>query len=228
MAKESLYVYVDNLRKRLNIKDSDYPINTISICKGKNIFIDFKQFNTSQFCALAFKGDTQDTIILNLARNNLENIFDCGHEMIHLTRHRNIGTSCFNCFETTRPAQNSFIEWEANEGSAEFLVPYKLLLPEIKKLYCNNCSWTDIRKMKCILTKKFNVTEAVIQYRFESLKYEISQYINGTNIDEIDILSASRQKYYGISVASINDTEKKLLNFELNKRKKDAFDIFAT
>lgn len=64
------------------------------------------------------------------ARHSVEELnFDCGHELIHLTKHRGLGLSSFHCFDTLKPKQDPFIEWEANEGAAELTVPYRSFLP---------------------------------------------------------------------------------------------------
>ena len=51
------------------------------------------------------------------------------------------------------------------------------------------------------------MTETVIKYRFESLKYEINQYLNGTPLNEIEILSLNKQRVKGINIKSLNDIE---------------------
>lgn len=177
---------------------------------------------------MAFKGEQSDSIILNSTRGRLENQFDCGHELIHLYKHRNSEIDYFNCFEKTHPVQNSFIEWEANEGSAELIVPMCLLLPEIKKRSFK--SWSDINSMKFELSDLFKVSHGVMQFRIESLKYEINQYLNGASLKDIKILSATAQKQRGIHVKSLNTIEDEMFSAELTKwkqtKKKPGIDVY--
>ena len=46
--------------------------------------------------------------------------------MIHLALHRRLEQKTFNCFDKVQANQNPFTEWQANEGAAEFFVPYKI------------------------------------------------------------------------------------------------------
>jgi hypothetical protein len=64
----------------------------------------------------------------------------------------------------------------------------------------------------------------VITLRFESLKYEIYQYLNGVPLDRLDILSRKQLWKRGIQIRSFNDIEKSLLQEEA---KRSNIDIFA-
>jgi hypothetical protein len=64
----------------------------------------------------------------------------------------------------------------------------------------------------------------VITIRFESLKYEIYQYLNGVPLDRLDILSRKQLWKRGIQIRSFNDIEKSLLQEEA---KRSNIDIFA-
>ena len=134
----------------------------------------------------------------------MEQNFDCGHEMIHLVLHRNLNQKTFNCFEKVTPNQNIFTEWQANEGAAEFFVPYKVLLPMIKSYPEPLTTYTSIEKFKSEMEKQFNVPSAVISYRLENLSYEITQYQSGTPLFQIEILSKKKQAERHISSLSLN------------------------
>ena len=116
-AKDELYSFVARLRKQLNI--TEYPINTINICSNFGIADVIKHnFKTFGMCAAAMSGEKKNTIILNSCRSESEQNFDCGHEIIHLTKHQHTKIEIFNCFSSTKPTQNEFLEWESNEGAA--------------------------------------------------------------------------------------------------------------
>lgn len=68
----------------------------------------------------------------------------------------------------------------------------------------------DIAYLKDYAADMFNVTRTVIEYRLESLKYEIHQYINGIPLRDIKMLSLSQQKRQKINIKSLNDIEKEL------------------
>jgi len=211
--KADLYKFVDALRAQLNISYDSYPINSIKICKDDDTTdLVFNKFNTDGFCAMAFVGKKCDTIVLNTSRTPEEQNFDCAHEIMHLTKHRN-KRIVFGCHEKLIAARDSFLEWEANEGAAEFLVPYRLLLPLVKEAKPQMRDFGDYRKFKIYVAKYFGVTETVIKLRLESLKYEISQYLDGIPLDDVAIKSNKQLHNEGIQCKSFNDIE-----FELFKK----------
>ena len=129
--------------------------------------------------------------------------------------HRNINCKSFNCFETALPSQNKYLEWQANEGSAELNVPFQTLLPKIKKNHHLLNTYFDISRFKQELVQEYNVTDAVISYRLESLKYEIEQFVHGVSMKDLRILSYTSQLKEGISIKSLNDIATEDLSKEL-------------
>ena len=105
---------------------------------------------------------------------------------------------------------NPFLEWQANEGSAELHVPYRLLFPKIAAALQKMESMQDIPNLRAGLAEEFQVMEEVIYYRFESLKYEIYQYLTGVGLENIEFITVSKQREAGIFVESINEIEEKI------------------
>lgn len=219
-SKHDLYAYINQMCGNLGIRlNKSYPLDTIHLCSQiERINLQYHQFETPGFCAAVLLGDKTDTIILNSNRNSIERRFDCGHELIHIYKHRNT-RDYFSCMERGAKDQkhDSFYEWEANEGAAEMLVPYQLLLPKIKQAHPHLNSRINIYDFSMSLAREFCVSEAVIQYRYESLKYEIWQYLNGVALYDIKIMSKSQQSICGIDVPSINDKLKALSTSELEE-----------
>ena len=207
--KATLYERIEEHRNKWGINLSDYPINAIELCDSfKYIVVKEAPFKTLGLRGIATKRDCvdkSDIILLNSNRTDMEKNFDCSHELIHLTEHRKSKTQTFHCFEKVRPQQNAFLEWQANEGAAEMLVPYRQFLPLVKENHNVLNNWDSIWNLRCDFAKYFNVTESVIKIRFESLKYEIDQFLAGCHINDLKILSAAKQKQLGIKIQSIND-----------------------
>ena len=120
--------------------------------------------------------------------------------MIHLALHRCLNQKTFNCFDKLQANQNPFIEWQANEGAAEFFVPYQVFLPMIKRCFAYLNTYRNIEKFKKEMADTFHVPEAVINYRIENLKYETEQYLSGVPLDKLEILSAKKQCERNIQV----------------------------
>lgn len=191
-AKENLYMYVDGVRENLGLPKYDAQVNTIEICAKRKPCIDvlYHRFDTNGFCGLAFVGDKKDTVILNESRSPIERNFDCGHELIHLLKHRNRQTT----FQCAAKRQDSFLEWEANEGAAQFIVPYQDFIPRFVILLD-----AGIKGIEGVLADHYHVTTQVIDIRLGNLAYEIDQYRRGVRIDHLELLSRRQLQTRGIS-----------------------------
>lgn len=206
--KQELYGFVDHLRNQFKISDPVAPIDTVVFCRHLgSIELVYHPFTTSGFCAAALLGEKKDTIVLNARHSKEELNFDCGHELIHITKHRSVGISSFHCFDTLKPRQDPFLEWEANEGAAELTVPYRSFLPLLSQAYPNLRTWQDMDFLRYRLSQTYHVTETVIAFRMESLKYEFYQYLSGTSLEHIQFLSRRQLKQQGVSVRSLNELE---------------------
>ena len=124
-AKKELYHFVDRLRIDWGVTSYEQPFNAIEMSMYHAEII-YHTFDTDGFCGAAFTGNRIDTIVLNDTRSSYEQNFDCGHEIIHLTKHRDRNGGIFQCFSES---QDSYLEWEANEGAAQLLVPYQDFIP---------------------------------------------------------------------------------------------------
>ena len=222
--KKNLYGKVEALRNSLGISESDYPINAIDLCVDKECAIvekiSFKTTGLRGMSCMANESNEKDIILLNSNQNSEELSFTCGHELMHLLLHRNAKVQSFSSFEKTMPNQNQFYEWQANEGSAELHVPYQQLLRKIKKAYPTLLSWHDFYSFKSKLAEDYDVSSSVINFRFESLKYEIDQYLNDVKAEDIEFMSVTKQKECGINITSLNDMENQYLNKENESFKK--------
>jgi Zn-dependent peptidase ImmA (M78 family) len=205
--KQGLYKEIAKLKNHLGFEESASGIDLVEHLENIGILIEKLPYKTKGLRGMAVLGNEQneDIIILNQSRGILEQNYDCAHEVVHLSLHRTVGLNLFNCFDNITENQNPFYEWHANEGAAEMLVPYKVLLPIIKEHKKYLFDYYDIESFRDYLSVIFYVPEAVIKYRFANLKYEISQYLSGKSIDEIEILSLSQQQKRGIYIKSINE-----------------------
>lgn len=207
--KAGLYAVIEEHRTRWDISLSDYPINILSLCQYiGNIIVKQLPFHTPGLRGMATKRcdwNSSDIILLNASRSKEEQNFDCGHELIHLTEHRKSTTQTFHCFDQTIPSQDCFLEWQANEGSAELILPYRILITQLvdEIRLARGMGIKVENNMQFVpeaYAKRYNVTEAFIRNRIDSLSYEICQYDSGVSIDEIEILSRKKQNKKGIDL----------------------------
>lgn len=207
--KRRLYNDIHRCKAELDIPEWAYDFNMIELCKAEGIKLEILPFKTKALRGMAAIGNNycNDVILLNTDRTDRERNFDCAHEYVHLRIHRKNKKKVFNCIDAVYAKQDEYIEWQANEGAAELFVPMSALLPMIKERYYDFSSYNDIEEFKAITAERFKVTGKVIEYRLESLKYEINQYLSGVPINDIEILSLAEQKRKNIIIESINDIE---------------------
>lgn len=206
-AKAELYQFIDEMRNQYALLCYCRDIN--SFCINNNIDLYVHNFDLSGFCGAAFVGKKHDTIVLNGRRNQYEMFFDFIHELIHTKKHRDLEEQAFTCFDRK---QNSFLEWEANEGAAEFLVSYRLFIPAFSELYDvyenNYALWKQKYGITTItqeLADMFAVTEMIIINRIRNLSYEIDQYREGTSVNNIYLLSGNQQTMYNITPTNYSE-----------------------
>ncbi len=212
MNKAQLYNYVEQLRCRLRISENDCPLNIIDICNEcGNIQIEkipFKTKGLRGMVSIANNSSENHVILLNKFKSDIENNYHGKHEFMHIFTSGNKPGELIQCYEYVHPKQDTYIEWLANEGAAEFLVPYKLLLPMIKENYNDINSHLFGAYSFCEETAElFNVSSAVITNRLNNLRYEIDQYLKGVPIEQLNILSRSEQTYQKIFVKSLIEIE---------------------
>lgn len=195
-AKSALYEDVDIIRRSFGIPiyQSFSTVDIISSCSGQYDLY-FESFKTVGLCGVAMVGKKRDTIILNLNRDVVERNFDCAHELIHLHKHRDKQES-FNCFTSAKLQQDPFIEWEANEGAAQLLVPYQDFIPRfVSYMYTGE---TALRWAPKLLADHYHVSQQVINLRIKNLSYEIDQFCCGVRIEDVQLLSWNQLNRFGI------------------------------
>ena len=214
LTKEKLYNEIHEYKRGLGLNATDIGFDMIELCVKDGVLLQKLPFKTKALRGMASIGSTpkNDVILLNTDRSKREQNFDCGHEFVHLCIHRNLNQKTFNCIDTIYARQDVFIEWQANEGAAEMIVPMKIFLPFVKKNYSGDGYYANIIYLKEQAANMFNVTEKVIECRLENLKYEIHQYLNGVPLNDIEILSLSQQKRKKINIKSLNDIENESFN----------------
>lgn len=185
--KANLYQYVDALRERFSIPLGE-PINTLALLKKyASVDIEHRHFNNRGLCGLAMVGEQRDMIVLNEDRTEREQNFDCTHELLHLSKHRNLQDS-FSCFTIVQPSQDRFLEWQANEGAAQWLVPYQDFIPRFVACIDGHSDMSPYGAQE-YFADYYQTTPQVIRNRINSLSFEIDQYRQGICISEIVILS---------------------------------------
>ncbi len=198
LTKKDLYDIITNkiLELGLDPYSSSYKANSMEIANQvcKNLKVEYLNFNETKICGILFKGENSTSIALNNKRSIRGQNFDCMHEVVHYWLHDN---NYFYCNENS----NEYYEWQANEGAAQFLLPYQMFIPKytetfyrLLKFYERTYNYDLVyRKTNEHLCWVFDVGEKVIENRLKSLQSELTQYFDTNSINNIDIISLSQQ-----------------------------------
>ena len=198
--KTALYSAVDRLRSNLVTPGTPFPLNAKLLARDNinPLMIVEIPFPSYKICGILYKGARKTSIALNASRTTEMQNYDCMHELIHYFLHDISYCQCI-CSDgsSQQIKQDSIQEWQANEGAAQFLVPYQDFIPQFVSLLEYKSIFSDTNILRC-LAERYGVTEQVISFRINNLSYEIDQYRNGASIDTIDLLSANQQRKKGI------------------------------
>lgn len=203
--KSLLYKEIEKIRQYIDIRDTDYPLNMVAIAESGGLSVDTHDFKTRGLKGILAIDGNEGHIILDAKESRFEQNFFCGHESIHFLLHRDVGQTSFQCYDQVKPKQNRFLEWHANEGAAELLVPYHLFIPRLLQMYNPVLGCGDYEVAVDTLSSEYGVSDMVIRNRIENLKYEIYQVAKGTPISDILILSKTQQERQGITIPSCRD-----------------------
>lgn len=186
-SKRDLYEAVDQLRTLLGVPHTARAVDFQKIvCASTDTVVQLAAFKTRGLQGMAILG-TPDIILLNERRGRLSQRFDFAHELIHCRYHR-VSRSAFTC--TGFSPRDPFLEWQANEGAAELLVPYRSFVPLVAENYHRIRRCRNLEAFIAFAAHQFQVTRETIHIRLKSLSAELFQYRAGIPLDQLEILSA--------------------------------------
>lgn len=214
--KKELYRIIGQIRSDLLLKTEQtvYPVPLLHICKQiEGLAVEAVPFRTKSLrgmAVIAENANHNDIILLNSHLDERELHFYCAHELVHICLHREEPGRQFSCYDKAMPHQDPALEWQANEGAAELLVPYHSLLPNIKRRMPSLHSAEAFRAFRTGLAVFYGVSGHVIRLRLESLKFEIQQHLEGCPVEKIELMSRRQQQNRHVDVKSLLDMEQEL------------------
>lgn len=201
MTKAELYELVESDRSRWGFdRWHGGAVDGIALSRRCGIDIEFMKFRTQGLRGVAFTDDNMTFLSERLSPEQ-HNFYAC-HELFHHLNHRALPISSFQCFDMAF-ANSTYYEWEANEGAAELLVPYKSFLEFVGQFPIN--SRRALAAVQRAVANVFNVPLTTAVLRFDGLKYELRQYLCGVHVDSIEVMSSATQEEKGIFVRSLNE-----------------------
>lgn len=179
LSKSELYSAVEVLREEYG----ELSAEPFALAESLGIKIAVYRFDSRRFSGALMKGKNMSQIIINAWRSPEARRFTAAHELIHYFFHASDNFFCSEDCAVTA------LEWQANEGAAELLIPYKKFLPafrNIRSLYIS-----DSEKALRVLAKSFGATPAMVRTLIQSLSPEIAQFESGVPLSKIRLVSKS-------------------------------------
>ena len=193
LTKAKLYEMVTQKAASLgfNVFAQNYKIDARRLAMKccLNLHIEIVPFEDLKICGVLYKGEFSTVIGLNARRSATGKNFDCMHELIHYWFHPQ---SSFYCADDAK----NHLEWQANSGAAQFLMPYQSFIPNYcdlhDKLYARLQPDAAYDALVTVLARNYMVGEMAVKIHIDSLAAEIGQYIDGVGVDKIKITSPKR------------------------------------
>ena len=118
--REALYRQVEAFRQAFSVGKG--PVDVFALCE-QIPRLELRQIvlKTHGLNGVFMRGENMDLIMLNAGRNRKEQMFDLSHELMHWWLHK----------DRSSRGRDDLAEWQANEGAAELLVPWKELVQRV-------------------------------------------------------------------------------------------------
>lgn len=181
--KKELYDGLSVILESLGIDSDWYPLRAADIAGLiPDICLEYLPYKSPHIGAVMLKGPVTG-IAVNSGRHVSDQNFDIAHELIHYWLHPDTASFSFDAPASSRDRQK---EWQANEGAAQLLVPYRDFIPRfILKAAEVEENYEPVENIYNGLANYYGVNPVVIDYRIRNLDNEILQYHSGTDIDKI-------------------------------------------
>jgi len=162
-SREALYRRVQAFRETFGVGKG--PVDVFTLCELiPGLELRQAAWKTRGLNGVFMRGEYTDLIVLNAARNRKEQTFDLSHELMHWWLHRDLDSN----------GRDALREWQANEGAAELLVPWRELVWRVYECRAALSSAENLHRFTIAQAERCGVTEAVIRYRYESLSAELA------------------------------------------------------
>ncbi len=183
--KAELYRLVDERRAALSIGG---PADPYELARRLGIAVSCYEFESRRLSGFLMRGEHHSEIVLNAAGGPESRRFTAAHELIHYLLH---GGKQYLCADTgvSRGAVGA-LEWQANQGAAELLMPYRVFLPYVKNI--RSILLSDERRALRMIAKEFSVSLSAAGLRLRELAPEFEQYCSGVPLEELRIVAASK------------------------------------
>ena len=204
MRKEALFRAVGNIRERCAA--DRFPIDSRELVMRacRNPEIEIIHFSDARIGGLLCREKNVTRVALNALHSGARRNFFCAHELIHYCLHGD-RAKMWVCGDPSGggviAGADAYAEWQANAGAAELLMPYARVIPEFADALSVRRPFfreQHLRDMYESMARKYFVSGTVMEYRVNELIYETIQYVSGTPIEQVTLMSRREQSKRGV------------------------------
>ena len=196
MTKAQIYRHVERLRRAFGIAPEDYPLGMAdlrALAKGR-AELRVHVFDSATLGAYMIKNPPprRSLIVLNGRRPPLSQAFDLAHELVHFYTHPAGNFFCEIPEDGKVRRDLPAMEYQANQGAAELLMPYRLVIPMAAELADAKRLWRDPameRRLGEAVAERFRCSPWAGILRIGDLRHELAQFRDGAALDRVRVLS---------------------------------------
>ena len=184
-SRSALYQALDDCRQQLSLS-LEQPVDPYRLAVQLGCDVAAHFFECQAVAGMLLQSAKEEppflaVVLLNGARTSQSQRFTLAHEMVHLMLHPRIPQRICRDSAAAEPVP---LEWEANEGAAELLLPYRQMLP----LLASMSALSPSQKVQRI-SARFQVSPITARFRLEGLKEDWNNYMSGTALSALPLLS---------------------------------------
>ncbi len=181
MTRSALCHRIDAMREKYGIRGVFDPF---AFAEERGIPIAYHAFAETRIRGILVRTEDHSGIILDPRLTPAQQRFTLAHELVHLELH--YGTAGSGAFH------DSGGEYQADEGAAELLMPYRDFIPRAASL--RRRFLKDRTAALGLLASHYRLDLETVRRRLVSLEHELALYRSGVPISEIEPLSRQRRQ----------------------------------
>ena len=196
MTRGVLYRRIDAMRKKYGIKGRFDPF---AIEEAQGSPVQYHAFSDSRLQGVLIRSSGSSGVILDPRLTPEQQRLTLTHELVHRELHYGESGTAFQ--------DHSGMEYQADEGAAELLMPYRALIPRavsFRRRYRE-----DPVRITALLAAHYRVDCETMRKRLDSLDRELMLYIRGTPLSEIVPLSRQELQKQGHSSREFGQPHRK-------------------
>ncbi|MBE6936381.1 MAG: ImmA/IrrE family metallo-endopeptidase [Ruminococcaceae bacterium] len=185
MTRGVLYRRIDAMRRKYGIRGRFDPF---AFAAEHEIPVQYHAFSNPALKGILVRSGGACGVVLDPRLSQAEQRLTLTHELVHLELHYGEQGTAFS--------HHSGMEYQADEGAAELLMPYRDLLPRaaaFRRRYRQ-----DPVQITGLLAAHYRVDLDTMRRRLESLDYELMCFLRGTPVSEIIPLSRQEKQHQAI------------------------------